>query len=337
MRTAWWYGVVLSTLVWVVGVVVLGVVPEGSPLDRRLGGPTALAMLLAWLVMPLSIALDRRSAGSELAWDPTTTLWVLGSLVWFVNVAVGAAYCLRRYVAASRRAPSRHWETAIAASVGFWVASLVLDYGLPRGTIPDPLYDAMALFVLLTWVAMPVGILLDAVRVRGYTDWRPNTRGYVVGAAIPFVNVVVGAIYLYKRRDAFESVDATASFTLDSDHDEDDPAVPGSPWFRRAGYLFGGYFLLVLLVAVAVPSLSESGIEILGLLLWLPFGPFFAACVYKDAAWRRARDWTVGDNWWLYLCSAVVQAAAFWYVVRRASKSSRYRRRARGGRDTAAE
>ncbi|MBX0323073.1 hypothetical protein EGH21_08545 [Halomicroarcula sp. F13] len=54
-----------------VGSLFLGGVPDSSPVDQQLGAPVVLAMLVAWLAMSLSIALDQRAAGDDLAWDPT--------------------------------------------------------------------------------------------------------------------------------------------------------------------------------------------------------------------------------------------------------------------------
>lgn len=100
----------------------------------------------------------------------------------------------------------------------------------------------------------------------------------------------------------------------------------GSPWFRRAAYVFAAYVAVVVVgLAVAWPTLSAIGAAVFVIVAWLPAGPFFAACVFEDADWRRERDLAVGDDWWIYLLSAVIQAAALWYLLRRASKASRYR------------
>lgn len=44
-----------------------------------------------------------------------------------------------------------------------------------------------------------------------------------------------------------------------------------------------------------------------------------------DARWRRERDRDVGDSWHLYPVPVVVQAAAFRYLLRRATRWSRTR------------
>lgn len=96
----------------------------------------------------------------------------------------------------------------------------------------------------------------------------------------------------------------------------------GSPWFRRAAYVFAAYVAVVVAIALTWPSLSGVDVGGLAILGWLPLGPFFAACVFKDADWRRDRGRPVGDDWWIYLLSAVVGAAALWYLLRRASKAA---------------
>lgn len=333
MRVPWWYGVAISTLVWVVEVLALGNVPESSPLDQLVAGPLAIATLVAWFAMPVCLYLDQRSARDDLQWSPTTWLWVVGSLIWFVNIVVGTAYCLRRYLATHGNAPSPHWRSLVAASLVVWVLLVGIDLVVPEGVAPPVLVDAMAALVVLAWAAMPIAILLDAARVRGYTNWQPNARRYSLGAAIPLLNLFVGGLYLYRRHAAFEDLDSTRVFSLADADDGAEPATAGSPWFPRAGLVFGFYFLLLVLVGAAAPAISDTGFELLGLLVWVPFGPFFAGCVYKDASWRRANDRPVGDYWWLYLLSTLIQGVAFWYLVRRATKASRIRRRSDAGAD----
>jgi len=331
MRLPWWYGVAGATLVWAVEVLALEVVPESSPLGRRVSGPLALVALGAWLVMPLSIYLDHRTHGDELAWNPSTALWVVGSLVWLLNIAVGGTYCLRRQVAVRRSAPSRHWHSIVVGSIVVWTGLVALDQTLPAAAVSGTTMDGITGLVALAWIGLPIAILFDAVRIRGYTDWNPNVRVLVFGAAIPLVNVVVGAAYLYKRRAEFDGVDPTQAFVLrdDGNPGTDESGVASSPWFRRAGYVFGAYFLFVVLIGAVTPSLSGASFELLALLAWVPFGPLFAGCVYRDTTWRREHGRHVGEWWWLYLLSGLVQGAAFWYLLRRVTGSNRHRMRHR--------
>lgn len=96
----------------------------------------------------------------------------------------------------------------------------------------------------------------------------------------------------------------------------------GSPWFRRASYVFVAYVAGLAAIALTWPALSVVDVGGLAILGWLPLGPFFAACVFRDADWRRDRGRPVGDDWWIYLLSAVVGAAALWYLLRRATKAT---------------
>lgn len=334
MRPPWWYGVAGATIVWMGVVVAVKTVPESSPLDQQLSGILGLAIFIAWVVMPLSIYLDQRTYSEELAWDPTTALWIIGSLVWIVNIPLGAAYCLRRHVAASRTPPSRHWKSLVTGSVVAWGLLLVPDQVVVGEHVPEAVIAGLAAVVALAWVTLPVALLVEAVRVRDSTDWDPNSRAFVFGATIPFINLVVAAVYLYKRREAFASVDAPREVSRPGNGRENDDAgdamaivFDGSPWFRRAGYVFGSHLLVIGVVGAAISSLSETALELLAVVTWIPFGPFFAACVYKDAAWRQERDRSVGDSWWLYLLSALIQGVAFWYLVRRVTKAYRHRNR----------
>lgn len=85
--------------------------------------------------------------------------------------------------------------------------------------------------------------------------------------------------------------------------------------------LFVAHFLLVLALALAA-DLDGTAVELAALVLWLPFGPFFAGCVYTDAVWRREHGREVGDSWYLYLVAGLVQGAAFWYLLRRTTKGT---------------
>lgn len=332
MRVPWWYGVAVAALVWVIGFLILGFAPESVDIVERLTGPVVLALLVAWLAMPVCLSLDQRQYGDRLAWRPRTAVWVVASLVWFVNVFVGVAYSLRRYVAARGTPPSERWVRILHVTVICWTVAFALDWSFPDGSLPAPVSDAMAVVVLFAWVGMPTAVLIDAVRVRGYTDWNPNPSAFVAGTAVPLVGIAVCVAYLYKRRTAFEATDATRKFSLPTaTGNGTDADGGGSPWFRRSAYVFGAYFLLMVLLGASVPSVSDTGLELLGLAVWVPFGPFFAGCVYKDAAWRRNRDRRVGDRWWIYLLSALIQGVAFWYLLRRAGKAGRYRRRRSNG------
>lgn len=325
MRPPWWYVVAAATVVWLVGVLTLGWIPESTTFADRVTGPIAIAMVVTWLAMPIALVLDQRAHGDDLAWSPSTPLWAVLSLVWFVNVVVGAAYCLRRYSAARHAPPSSNWASVVAGTVVAWIALFALDQALPPDALSSAAIDGLAALTVLAWMTMPVAVYLDAARIRGFTDWTPNTRVFVLLTVIPVVNVLAGAAYLYRRHEAAEGVDETTAFEpagVTGPETADAPTV--SPWYHRAGAVFVVYFLVLILLVVAAPGLSESGIQVLGLLLWLPFGPVFAVCVYRDAAWRREHDRQVGDRWSWYLLAAVVQAAAFWYLLRRASTASRH-------------
>lgn len=324
-RVPWWYGVAVATVVWAIGVMTLGIAPESAVTAPQILDPIVIGILVAWIAMPLCIFLDQRVHADDLVWNPATSLWVLTSFVWFINIVVGSAYCLRRYIAARGTAPSEKWSWVLIGTVVFWAASLAIDSSIPDDTFPNPLYDALAALLVVAWIAMPIAVLLDTVRVRGYTDWDPNTRGFVIGTAVPLLNIPVGVVYLYKRHQAFGHADSAPPFTLSSDDHQRDISRQGSPWFQRAVFIFGIYFLLTVGVVAVVPSISKGAYELLALVVWVPFGPFFAGCVYKDAGWRRVNGHRVGDHWWLYLLSGLIQGMAFWYLLRRATKSNRSR------------
>lgn len=308
MVSRWWYGVAL------------GAATEGVafawPTDGTLSDAAGLAFLLGYLLVPAATYLDLRALRGSVPWTPSARRWLLVALVPVGNVAVGIAYCLRRRAAVRGTVPGRRWRYAALAGAGVWTAAFALEIALDYATLPSVDRYLFGPLVGLGLLGVPVAVYLDAEHVRGCTDWAARDPAWAVGAAVPYLGAVVCAAYLVRRRRAFADAEDPSTVRLP---ERDDGGSPSSPWFRRAAGLFAVHFLLVLWLAVTT-SADGTTVEFAGLLLWFPFGPFFAGCVYMDARWRRDHDREVGDSWYLYLASALVQAAAFWYLLRRATK-----------------
>lgn len=93
---------------------------------------------------------------------------------------------------------SSSWYWGVAGAVLVWVVALVI-FSIEPG---PPLEDIAALFVLGAWILMPIAVYFDAKYVRANSRWNPGTALWVIGTLFWFVNVVVGAVYLYRRREA---------------------------------------------------------------------------------------------------------------------------------------
>lgn len=87
---------------------------------------------------------------------------------------------------------SDNWVWAVGASLALWVLAFAL-----------PTEGGLAgLVLLVAWGLMPVSLYFDAQWVRANTYWNPNTAVWILGSLVPLVNVLVGLVYLFRRRDA---------------------------------------------------------------------------------------------------------------------------------------
>lgn len=320
MSSRRWYVVATGTLVWTIAVLLSGAGDSFDAFfDTAFGGAFSVAILVSWLLIPTFIYLDWRAIRGDVAWDPTIAVWVLASFIWFPNVVAGAAYCLRRDSALRDTVPSNRWFYGILASLGLWSvfvgADLVVEY-----VSLGPLYDVLFGPVLfLGWLLLPVTLFLDIARVRGYTDWEPTTSVWIIASVIPAINILSGVGYVVRRRRAFDEADDPTTVSLDRDATTTDDVAISSPWYRRALGVFAVYFLLLVGIG-AVTGETGTGFELVAVFLWVPFGLAFAPMVYFDleAITDQGVEW--GPTRYLYLFSAVIQAAAFWYLIRRLMK-----------------
>ena len=316
MPSNWWYVTALGTVLEAAAMSFMYAVAPGSTAEP-VGNTIALALLLGYLLVPIGVLLDVRTLRESTPWRPSGWRWGAVSLLPLLNASAGAAYCVRRLAADRGTVPGERWRAIVAGGAIAWTIACAIEVAVDHVRLPviDPyLFDPLLFAgVFVT----PVAVYLDAARVRGYAPWTPNAAAWAVGAGVPYLGALVAAGYLIRRRRAFADVTDQMSLTLPDA--EMTATRRSSPWFRGAAGLFAVHVLVVVALAAGT-SISGAAIEVAALLLWLPFGPFFAGCVFMDARWRRERGWEVGDSWYLYLASVVVQAAAFWYLLRRVTK-----------------
>lgn len=318
MSGKWWYAAALGTALGASGTTFMLTFEAGTLADP-VSDAAVLAFLLGTLLVPVGILLDIRGLDAGVPWRPSGWRWGLASLVPILNLSAGVAYCVHRLAAARGTVPDGRWRYLVGAGAVAWTIAFAIEVAVDYVSLPvvDPyLFDL--LLVVGLFIA-PVAVYLDVAHVRGYTEWTPRGAVWAVGAGVPYLGALVCAGFLIRRRRAF--ADAGDPEMLSLPDGEETTVRPSSPWFRGAVGLFAVHFLAVVALAAGT-SASGSTIEFATLLLWFPFGPFFAGCVFMDARWRRTRDRDVGDNWYLYLLSVVVQAAAFWYLLRRATKET---------------
>lgn len=87
----WYIGVLAGLVLWVVVFVAAGTTTEGSG-DAFIG----LLVIIAWVVLPLSAYFDIQYVMSRSNWRPNEVLWIVGLLLWVVNIPLALVYLYRR-------------------------------------------------------------------------------------------------------------------------------------------------------------------------------------------------------------------------------------------------
>jgi hypothetical protein len=92
---------------------------------------------------------------------------------------------------------SDSWWYGVAGCLGLWVLVLLL----PSNTVSASLDALLGLLTLTAWIGLPLSAYFDSKYVSSRTDWQPNAPLWVIGLLVPVVNVVIGAVYLYRRHE----------------------------------------------------------------------------------------------------------------------------------------
>jgi uncharacterized BrkB/YihY/UPF0761 family membrane protein len=66
---------------------------------------------------------------------------------------------------------------------------------------PELLDAFLGFLVLLAWIGLPVTAYYDLRYVRSHSDWQPPVGLWVIGFLVLVVNLVLGAVYLYRRHE----------------------------------------------------------------------------------------------------------------------------------------
>lgn len=92
---------------------------------------------------------------------------------------------------------SENWWYGVAIGTGLWILVLILA-GSPTG---DSLGAMAGFLVLLAWIGLPAAAYFDMQYIRANAKWNPNTILWVILLALWLVNIVAGAVYLYRRHE----------------------------------------------------------------------------------------------------------------------------------------
>lgn len=90
---------------------------------------------------------------------------------------------------------SESWWYGVAGGTGLWFVIVVLA-SIDAGG------GAFGGFLaLVAWIGLPLAAYFDMQYIRANSKWNPNTIVWVVLLAIWLVNIVAGAVYLYRRHE----------------------------------------------------------------------------------------------------------------------------------------
>jgi len=95
---------------------------------------------------------------------------------------------------------SDRWYYAIGASLLLWIVALALSSMAANESV---LSTTAGFLGLIAWVGMPIGIYFDGKYIRANSKWNPNTAIWLILSLIPLINIVVGAVFLYRRHEVF--------------------------------------------------------------------------------------------------------------------------------------
>jgi len=88
------------------------------------------------------------------------------------------------------------WWYGVAGGTALWVLAIVLS-----GTVGDSLGAFAGLLVVVAWAGLPIAAYFDMQYIRANGNWNPNTVLWVIALSIWLVNIIAGAVYLYRRHE----------------------------------------------------------------------------------------------------------------------------------------
>lgn len=88
---------------------------------------------------------------------------------------------------------SDEWWMGIGIGIGAFMTSFFLSTIIGGGVLTG-------LLTISGWVMIPIGIYYDLKWMRSNSQWNPSFFWVIVGA-VPFVGIVAGSVYLYRRHE----------------------------------------------------------------------------------------------------------------------------------------
>lgn len=94
---------------------------------------------------------------------------------------------------------SDSWYYGIVVGIALWLLLFLMSSINPTGSVIEVV---LGLVVLAAWSIMPVSVYFDTKYVRANSHWNPNSVLWVIAMAIWLVNLIAGAVYLYRRHES---------------------------------------------------------------------------------------------------------------------------------------
>lgn len=91
---------------------------------------------------------------------------------------------------------SEAWWYGVAGGVALWILVFLLS-----GAGGESLETFLGLLALLAWIGLPVATYFDIQYIRANGEWDPDTAVWVVLSVIWVINIIAGAVFLYRRHE----------------------------------------------------------------------------------------------------------------------------------------
>ena len=91
------------------------------------------------------------------------------------------------------------WWYGVAGGTALWVLVFALI-----GTAGESLRTFAGFLALVAWIGLPLAAYFDMQYIRANGEWNPNTVLWIVLLLMWLVNIVAGAVYLYRRHEVLD-------------------------------------------------------------------------------------------------------------------------------------
>lgn len=118
---------------------------------------------------------------------------------------------------------SSNWRYGLIAGIGLTITAVVVAGVFAQTEAGE---TGFALFFFAGWILFAVSMYYDTKYVQRTTEWTPRRVLWVGGMIVPYLNIVVSLVYLYRRRGyaVGTSADASAEPSAPNEQAEPEPA-----------------------------------------------------------------------------------------------------------------